>query len=284
MQEEEKLGEVHEPGDAKDVTLDGVPTVFIGAADDPYFQTLQDRAQELSGLAVFLRTNVADGATVIDVGANIGLSTILMARMVKTVFAFEASPKNAVFLQRNLELNGIENVRVHVNAVSHEAGSVRIHEADFGAGSHVVSNAHLAATELPTVNVDGLTLDSLDLPPIDFIKIDAEGHEPNVLAGARSLLRRDAPLVYTEVNAWCLSAFAGHSLGAFVRILWQCFDVNECAPDGSMSELTNAYVFLHELLVKRGGLSDIVIRPKAGAEMPDLPTLTWPEPALRNVR
>ena len=254
--------------------------MFNGAADDPYFQTLESRAQELSTLAAFFRTHVADGAAVIDVGANIGLSTILMARVARTVFAFEASPKNATFLRRNLQLNGIENVRVFGNALSHEPGSVRIHEADFGAGSHVVPSAHLAAGELPTVEIACLTLDSLSLPTIDFIKIDVEGHEPNVLAGARALLRRDAPLIYTEVNAWCLSAFAGHSLGAFVRTLWRCFDVFECAADGSMSELRNAYVFLHELLVRRGGLSDIVIRPKAGAEMPDLPTLTWPAPAL----
>ena len=275
---------VKTPDNTREVLLDGVPTVFTGSPDDPYFQTIEGRAEELSVLAGFIRANVAPGATVIDVGANIGLSTILLARMAKTVFAFEASPKNAAFLQKNLELNRIGNVRVYVNAASHAVGSVRIHEATFGAGSHVVSSAHVAAERLPTVEVACVTLDSIDFPQIDFIKIDAEGHEPNVLAGATSLLRRDAPLVYTEVNAWCLSAFAGHSLGAFVRTLWQRFDVSSCAPDGSLAALPDAYVFLHDLIAKHGGLSDIVIRPKPGAEMPDLPALTWPEPALAEVR
>lgn len=276
--------EVQAPDGVKEVSLDGVPTVFTGSADDPYFQTLEGRVGELSALGALIRSNGNAGARFVDVGANIGLSTILMARLADTVFAFEASPKNAIFLRKNLELNRIGNVRVHVNAASHEAGSVRIHEAGFGAGSHVVSSGHVAAHELSTVEVECLTLDSLDLPRIDFVKIDAEGHEPNVLAGARSLLRRDAPLVYTEVNAWCLSAFAGHSLGAFVRTLWERFDVSSCAPDGSISAMPSAYVFLHDLVVKHGGLSDIVLRPKAGVEMPDLPSLTWPASALLATR
>ena len=268
------------PEHAQEISLDGVPTTFIGSPDDPYFQTIAERAEELSILARFIRLNVARDAVVIDVGANIGLSTILMSRLSKTVHAFEASPKNAALLRENLRLNRVSNVYVHADAVSHINGSVRVHEANFGAGSHVVTGGHVAADRVATVEVACVTLDSLNLPRVEFIKIDAEGHEPNVLAGASLLLGRDTPLVYTEVNAWCLSAFAGHSLGAFVRTLWERFEVSECNSDGSIAALPDAYLFLHDLIVKRGGMSDIVIRPKQGAEMPSLPKLTWPEHAL----
>ncbi len=254
---------------------------MVGSIDDRYFRTLRNRARELSALARLFRRNLAADMTVLDVGANIGLSTILLARSAKFVFAFEASPRNADYLVRNLELNDISNVKVVRGAVSDTDAVVRIHEARFGAGSHVVSDSHVAGNRVPTIEVPSLTLDGMDLPAIGLMKVDVEGHEPNVLAGARKLLSRDAPLIYTEINAWCLSAFAGHSLGAVVRSLWQTFDVGRVETDGSVSELADAYEFLHDLIVRRGGLSDIVLRPKSGVQMPDLPSLTWPLPALR---
>ena len=268
------------PGDAKRLVLDGVPTILTGLADDPYFQTIEDRIRELSKLANFYRTNVAARSTVVDVGANIGLSTILLSRMADRVMAFEASPKNAAFLKQNLRLNNITNTQVFTNAVSDIAGVVRLHEAQFGAGSHVVLQGHVAEERLTSVDVECLTLDSLHLPPISFMKIDVEGHEPNVLSGAKSLLERDSPLVFMEINAWCLSAFAGHSLGSFVRTLWKHFDVSTFGSDGSAVATPDAYGFLHDLLVKNGGLSDVVLRPKPDVSLPTLRALTWPEAAI----
>lgn len=156
-------------------------------------------------------------ASVIDVGANIGLSTILLARLTGHVTAYEPSPLNAALLRRNLERNGITNVTVREAAASSELGTLRFHVAQFGAGSHVVAAGHMAGGRIGTVDVPAVTLDDTEMPsgtPVTFIETDAEGHEPNVLAGAQRLLARDCPLVYTEVNVWCLSAFAGHSSGA----------------------------------------------------------------------
>jgi hypothetical protein len=78
--------------------------------------------------------------------------------------------------------------------------------------------------------------------------IDAEGHDLNVLAGAGRLLARDRPLIYTEVNIWCLSAFAGHSPGALVRKLWEAFEVGKPEKDGQISPLPDAYGFLHDTM------------------------------------
>lgn len=271
------------PG-AKTVVLGGVPTVLEGAADNPYFQAIEGQASALDGLAALITKQVPRGSTVIDVGANIGLSTILLARATNRVIAFEPSPPNVAFLRRNLERNGIRNVEVRAAAVSSQPGTLRFHVAQFGAGSHVVASGHISAGTIAAVDVPAVVLDEVDLPPITFIKIDAEGHEPDVLAGARRLLMRDRPLIYTEVNVWCLSAFAGHSPGAFVRKLWEVFEVGKPEADGQTSPLLDGYGFLHDTIVHSSGIADLVLRPRAGLPMPSLPELAWPEAALVAIR
>lgn len=269
---------------AKSVKLGGVLTVLEGAVDDPYFQAIEGQAAALDGLAALIERQIPRSSTVIDVGANIGLSTILLARMTERVIAFEPSPPNVAFLRRNLERNGISNVEVHAAAVSDRPGTLRFHVAQFGAGSHVVAAGHVSSGAIPTVDVPAVTLDGTNLPPIAFVKIDAEGHDPDVLAGAGRLLARDRPLIYTEVNIWCLSAFAGHSPGALVRKLWETFEVSKPEKDGQMSPLPDAYGFLHDTIVHAQGIADIVLRPRKEVPMPSLQELTWPEPALAALR
>lgn len=272
------------PDGTKAVMLGGVQTVFAGAADDPYFMALEGHAAGLDGLAALVSRQVPRDATVIDVGANIGLSTILLARMAARVIAYEPSPPNVAFLRRNLDLNGITNVEVRAAAASSEPGTLRFHVAQFGAGSHVVASGHVSGATIPTVDVPAVRLDDEAFPPIAFIKIDAEGHEPDVLAGARGLLARDRPLIYTEMNIWCLSAFAGHSPGALVRTLWHAFEVSKPEADGQVSVLPDAYGFLHDTIVHNRGMADIVLRPRTGVPMPTLPELAWPEAAVAAAR
>ncbi len=269
---------------AKTIMLGGVQTVLTGAADDDYFKAAEHHAAALDGLAALVSRHIPPSSAVIDVGANIGLSTILLARLAKRVVAYEPSPPNLAFLRRNLELNGITNVEVRAAAVSSEPGTLRFHVAQFGAGSHVVASGHVSGGTIPAVDVPAVMLDDEALPPIAFIKIDAEGHEPDVLAGARRLLARERPLIYTEVNIWCLSAFAGHSPGALVRTLWQAFEVGKPEADGQISPLPDGYGFLHDTIVHNRGMSDIVLRPRENMPMPSLPELAWPETALAAMR
>jgi hypothetical protein len=106
--------------------------------------------------------------------------------------------------------------------------------------------------------------------------MDAEGHEPEILAGARRLLASSMPMIYMEINVWCLCAFAGHSPGTLVKTLWDRFEVTDAAG----TALQDPYSFLHDTIT-RGGVADVVLQPKAGATMPSLRELTWPESAKR---
>ena len=264
----------------KNIILDGVETLFAGSSGDPYFQHLEYHGKGLNGLADLVKAHIPSDSVVLDVGANIGLSTILLARLVAKVIAFEPSPTNLALLRKNLELNAIANVDVIAAAVSAEPATLLFHEATYGAGSHVVTPGHLDAANVRTVDVPALPLDSQTLPPIAFIKMDTEGHEPDVLAGARTLLERDKPLIFMEINVWCLTAFAGHSPGAFIRTLWNRFEVGSVVEGGRISPLNDPYSFLHETIVHGGGMADVVLRPRFGIRMPTLPELAWPEAAV----
>lgn len=265
------------------VRLGGIETVVGGAADDPYFQNIETHAADLDGLAALVAGQVPQTSTVLDVGANIGLATILLARAAQRVVAFEPSPANLDYLRRNLASNAITNVEI-VAAVSDQRRTLRFHVAQFGASSHVVADGHLRASSAPAINVPAITLDDMVPLPVSFIKIDIEGHEPDVLAGAQMILARDRPLIYTEINAWCLSAFAGHSLGAFIHTLFRAFDVGTPQADGQVTPLYDGYGFLHDLIVHNKGMANVVLRPRPGVAMPTLSKLAWPEPALAALR
>jgi FkbM family methyltransferase len=264
----------------KEVELAGIMTRFEGENDDPSFKRLHEVAKQHHSLASFVDRNIPAGATFLDIGANIGLTAILLARRAERIIAYEASPVNARHLRANLTLNNITNVDVVERAVSASAGELHFHVDTFGPGSHVVSLGHLAGDRTSHISVPAVSLDSQDLPLIAFMKIDVEGHEPEVLAGAAALLARDRPMIYTEINLWCLCAFGNHSPGAYVRSLWNAFEVWEVGESGSLAPITDSYQFLHDLIVKRHGITDVVMRPRENYQKLTLPELTWPPQAV----
>jgi FkbM family methyltransferase len=125
----------------------------------------------------------------IDVGANLGWHTINAAQhdSVETVVAFEPDAFNAWLLDRNLTLNGVDKAVINACAVGAQRGTARIHRykssnygrhsllADYGYGSRTV----------PITDLDA-ALDALGLRDrrVLIVKIDVEGYEPAVIAGA----------------------------------------------------------------------------------------------------
>jgi FkbM family methyltransferase len=128
------------------------------------------------------------GDTVIDVGANIGVFAIVQARRGARVICFEPHPGAFANLLQNLELNGIGSQVIPVNAAvsAHEgtaslvmeSGSVSAHLGSPGDGEYVLVN---------TVRLDG-ELERLGIRTADLLKIDVEGAELDVLAGADQTL------------------------------------------------------------------------------------------------
>jgi FkbM family methyltransferase len=132
---------------------------------------------------------------VVDVGANIGWHAIHAAQhaTVTTVAAFEPDPFNAWLIDRNLSLNATDNVVVSACAVGASRGSIRLYRyKGSNRGRHsVLGNLGFGSRLVPMTDLDtaleGLTPAS---EPVLILKIDVEGYEPAVVAGAKRTLAR----------------------------------------------------------------------------------------------
>jgi FkbM family methyltransferase len=153
-----------------------------------------------------MRRHIAPGATVYDVGGDIGFFSILSARLTGRdgrVESFEPVPASAKAVAANAKLNGFTNVRVHDVAVSdHDgAGTLLIqtdrtwsHLADRGPSLRTRDRVDVALVSLDAQIASGA------IPPPDLIKIDVEGSEIAVLQGLTQTLRSRAPTIICELH------------------------------------------------------------------------------------
>ena len=132
------------------------------------------------------------GMTVVDVGANIGYVTLFAARKVGLqgkVFAVEPAKDNLVMLEKNVQLNQAANITVLACA----AGRHQKTQDFYLHGSYSGHNSFFQRQRMKditgTVSVKVMPLDDLILEKVDFVKIDVEGAELEVLAGMSGMLR-----------------------------------------------------------------------------------------------
>ncbi len=165
---------------------------YIGRSLDLYGEYCEDEVRVFSQI-------VRPGMTVVEVGANIGSHTLFLARQAGPqgrVYAYE--PQRIVFqtLCANMAINSIPNVHAFQLALGDAPGSVLIppinytQENNFGG----LSLGNWEAGEEVAVT----TLDSFHLAQCHFIKIDVEGMEQQVLAGAVETIHRHRPILYVE--------------------------------------------------------------------------------------
>ena len=192
----------------------------------------------------FIRSYLQPGMIAMDIGANIGLHTVVIARAIGPhgrVHAFEPS---AVFdrLKRNVALNALQD-RVIANhlAVGARGGVLKLNECRTGFEAYTSVNRPFAegASTGKMFECEQITLDSYadknQISQIDFMKIDVEGSEPDVLAGAVALLKNHRiGCILMEVNSICL-ARAGSSPASLIEEVRQVgFSVNTLNSGGEL--------------------------------------------------
>lgn len=130
-----------------------------------------------------------EGDVVVDIGAGVGEFTLWCADAGARVLAFEPDPLAFDCLQRNIA--GLENVQAYGQALWKEPDRLRLHGSPDTTESSLIEEG---ASKARIVEVEASTLDSLPsvvaLPVIDFLKIDGEGVEPEILVGGIRTLRR----------------------------------------------------------------------------------------------
>lgn len=165
----------------------------------------------------FLRQFVAQGCTILDIGAYIGTHTLAFADVVSPmglVIAVEAQPDTFELLKKNVETRLVTgSIRLENAVATSETGQISIptidirNEGSFGSASlqqtliQPGSNPTDDANTLSRASVRAITIDSLRLSDCALIKVDVEGTEDMVLLGALETLERCAPVVYAECNS-----------------------------------------------------------------------------------
>jgi FkbM family methyltransferase len=158
----------------------------------------------------------------LDIGANIGIYTLLAASVISsgTIHSFEVLPKNYQRLQENIKLNNFEQVKIYNIAVSDKKGNIFLHLAE---GDSMPFITNKATDKTITVSTD--TLDNLlaeqNLNNLTLAKIDIEGAELLAFQGAINLFKKQLPPVWImEINN-TVSNF-GHHKEEIIEFLNSC--------------------------------------------------------------
>lgn len=155
-----------------------------------------------------------DGLVAIDGGANIGVHTLEWARHMQgwgKVVAFEAQERVFYALAGNIALNNCFNATAHYAALGSQEGSITVPMLDYGQPSSFGSlelrkksqnefiGQDIDYSEAAGKKVRMMTIDGLDLPRLDFVKLDIEGMEIEALTGALQALQKHKPMMVIEV-------------------------------------------------------------------------------------
>lgn len=130
-----------------------------------------------------------EGNIVIDVGANIGMFTVRAAELVGVkglVVAIEPEPRNLTLLQRNIESHGLNNVKVIRKAALDKTTKMRLYLSGFSPAPSLAFH-YENYIEVEVESLDNI-VSELGLDHVDFIKINAEGVELEILKGAEQIL------------------------------------------------------------------------------------------------
>ncbi len=166
-------------------------------------ELLLGQGYEKNEVELVLR-NLAEGGCFFDVGTNIGLFSLNVAKGFQkiSVHSFEPVPETFALLEKNVKHNGVGGkVRLNQKALSRESGNVYI------TSTHDIGNHLEGMKKQGTVEVECLTMDSYvekeGIRSLDLIKCDVEGAELLVLEGAKKTLERFKPRLLLEiVDAW----------------------------------------------------------------------------------
>jgi FkbM family methyltransferase len=140
---------------------------------------------------------------VLDCGAHIGYHTLQLSKLCQTVHAFECNPRTYLYLKQNVQ--HVKNVVINKCGLSDILGTTTINYCvDFNTGMCGLNDNPMGTPEqiqslTQEIKVDLLTIDSLQIGRVNFMKIDVEGYERKVIDGAIRTIHRCKPVMVIEV-------------------------------------------------------------------------------------
>lgn len=154
----------------------------------------QPTDSDIEKLGLFIEKHPERKRTMIDVGAHIGLFSIIYSDKFDKIYSYEPNKKSYDYLIKNINENNCDNIIPKNYCISNdfEHGEMVSFGSPDNSGTFVVK-------ENPDGDVKCVRLDDYDFEFVDFIKIDVEGCELTVLQSAENLLRKFKPFLQIEV-------------------------------------------------------------------------------------
>jgi len=129
----------------------------------------------------------------VDVGASVGDVTKMLSKKGKFVYSFE--PQESTYLELKNRFKRTVNIMIYKYALSNNSGVSLFYEREYGCHSGLLT-AGLSKT-INSYQVKTIKLDALCIMP-DFIKIDTEGNELDVLIGGIDTIKKNHPIIFVE--------------------------------------------------------------------------------------
>jgi FkbM family methyltransferase len=168
--------------------------------DSPAFKDfLKDNPHE-AGEVKFLESIAKEGMHAIDIGANIGITTIAIAKRIRRrgrLYAFEPVPEYSNILKENISSNRLENVKVYELAVTDQVGRAPFYQKELSSG--IIFEQGAKQFEVPTTTIDRF-LTAEKIGRMDLINMDCEGSELLVLKGAEETLSKNKVKIFCEIH------------------------------------------------------------------------------------
>jgi len=168
--------------------------------DSPAFKNFLKDTPHEAGEVKFLESIAKEGMNVIDIGANIGITTMALAKKIGRrgkLYSFEPTPEYFNILKKNISSNGLENVKVYELAVTDQIGRVDFYRKELSSG--IVFEEGAEKFEVSTTTVDRF-LSEEKIEKIDLINMDCEGSELLILKGAKETLRKNEVKIFCEIH------------------------------------------------------------------------------------
>jgi len=222
--------------------------------DSPAFKDfLKDNPHE-AGEVKFLESIAKEGMHVIDIGANIGITTVTIARKIGRrgkLYSFEPSPEYFKILKDNVSSNGLENVKVYELAVTDQVGRAPFYQKELSSG--IVFEEGAKRFEVSTTTIDRF-LSEEKIGRIDLIHMDCEGSELLVLRGAEETLSKNKVKIFCEIHHDFLKQL-GQSVENLVQYLQrlefqvQSVSLNDLKTGNNFEKCE--YIYAHNLNKRR---------------------------------
>jgi FkbM family methyltransferase len=196
----------------------------------------------------FVKKVIKKGDVVLVIGAYTGYYTLIFAKFVGKegrVFAFEPEPTNFSLLEKNVEMNGYNNVVLVKKAVSNKTGKIKLYISEIGSTDHRIYdlNSGRHFIEIESIRLDDYFKDYDG--KIDLIKMDIQGAEPSAVQGMSGLLNKNKNVKIVTEFAPGLIKKSGAKPEGYLKALmehgFKLYDINEGFRLANISELLETY-------------------------------------------